>query len=778
MKKAEPDLYTLPQEEDSNITQQIISKYVPYWPLYILAVLLALVGAYVYLHYVTPVYEASATMIVKDERRGTNDMEFLDQINQIAGKKFVENEIEVLQSRALMENVVKRLSLYAPITQKGKVKEGDAYLLSPVTVSVLNPDSIVEVDEVNFTYDKTSNTVTLNGKDKYPVGQFVSTEYGTLKFSPNKYYRPNAESSKQLYFSLIEPSNVAEDYRKGLKAVAGQQSAIVNISCKDIIPQRAVDILNLLIVEYNETTISDKNTLAKSTLSFLNERLGILGRDLDSIQRKMQQYKSGRGAVDVSAQSQILLQNMSGVGAKLGEVDNQLAMLGTLERSVTTKLSEGGIVPATIGLNDPMLTNLTTKLYTAEMEYDRLKKTMGENNPLLQAKADEINKMRPSILENIQSQKQSLNASRSSLYSTSSGYNSLLSTVPTKERDLLEISRDQAIKSQIYSFLLQKKEETELNLASVVASSKTVDKALAGKDPVSPKKKLIYLMAIAGALGLCIGVITIKDFFTGKILYRTEIEKMTSVPIIGEVAFDKSQSPIVIERGTRSFIAEEFRKLRISLSFLGIDSSHKKILVTSSISGEGKSFVAANLAVSISLTGKKVALVDLDLNNPTLSKILNVNQEFGATEVLAGEKKVEEVIKHSDVYENLYFISTGHLPENPTEFLANGRVNSMINYLESNYDMVIIDTSPSVLVTDAYLLSGLCDATLYIIRHNYTPKMLVRRIDENNRINPLHNPAIIFNGVKIRGIFKNNYGYGYDYVYGNKERGGKAKKVS
>lgn len=778
MKKAEPDLYTLPQEEDSNITQQIVSKYMPYWPLYILAVLLALVGAYVYLHYVTPVYEASATMIVKDERRGTNDMEFLDQINQIAGKKFVENEIEVLQSRALMENVVKRLNLYAPITQKGKVKEGDAYLLSPVTVQTLNPDSIVEVDEVNFTYDKTSNTVTLNGKDKYPVGQFVSTEYGTLKFLPNKYYRPNAESSKQLYFSLIEPSNVAEDYRKGLKAVAGQQSAIVNISCKDIIPQRAVDILNLLIVEYNETTISDKNTLAKSTLSFLNERLGILGRDLDSIQRKMQQYKSGRNAVDVSAQSQILLQNMSGVGAKLGEVDNQLAMLGTLERSVTTKLSEGGIVPATIGLNDPMLTNLTTKLYTAEMEYDRLKKTMGENNPLLQAKADEINKMRPSILENIQSQKQSLNASRSSLYSTSSGYNSLLSTVPTKERDLLEISRDQAIKSQIYSFLLQKKEETELNLASVVASSKTVDKALAGKDPVSPKKKLIYLMAVAGALGLCIGVITIKDFFTGKILYRTEIEKMTSVPIIGEVAFDKSQSPIVIERGTRSFIAEEFRKLRISLSFLGIDSSHKKILVTSSISGEGKSFVAANLAVSISLTGKKVALVDLDLNNPTLSKILNVNQEFGATEVLAGEKKVEEVIRHSDVYENLYFISTGHLPENPTEFLANGRVNSMINYLESNYDMVIIDTSPSVLVTDAYLLSGLCDATLYIIRHNYTPKMLIRRIDENNRINPLHNPAIIFNGVKIRGIFKNNYGYGYDYVYGNKERGGKAKKVS
>lgn len=777
MKKAEPDLYSLPQEEESNIGQQIISKYIPYWPLYILATLLALVAAYVYLHFATPVFEASATMIVKDERRGTND-QILDQINQLSSKKFVENEIEVIQSRALMETVVKKLHLYAPMVQKGKVKEADAYLLSPIVVEVSNPDSIIEVDKVYFSYDKNSKTVTLNGKDKYPIGSFVNTEYGMLRFSPNKYYRPSAETERQFYFSLVEPSNVAEDYRHGLKAAAGQQSAIVNITCKDIIPQRAVDVLNDLIDEYNLSTISDKNSLAKSTLSFLNERLGILGRDLDSIQKKMQQYKTGSDAVDVSAQGQIFLQNVSAVDQKLGDVNNQMAMLSTLEKSVSNKMTEGGIVPATVGLNDPMLTNLTTKLYNAELEYDKLKKTMGENNPLLQAKADEINKMRPSILENIQNQKASLAASKASLYSTSGGYNSLLRSVPKKERDLLEISRDQAIKNQIYQFLLQKKEETELNLAQTSASVRTVDKAKAGKDPVSPKTKLIYLMAVAGILGLCIGVITIKDLFTGKIMYRTEIEKMTSVPIIGEVAFDKSQSPIVIERGTRSFIAEEFRKLRISLSFLGIDSSHKKILVTSSISGEGKSFVAANLAVSISLTGKKVALVDLDLNNPTLSKILNVNQEFGAAEVLAGEKKVEEVIKHSEVYENLYFISTGHLPENPTEFLANGRVNSMINYLDNNYDVVIIDTSPSVLVTDAYLLSGLCDATLYIVRHNYTPKMLVKRIDESNRINPLHNPAIIFNGVKIRGIFKNNYGYGYDYVYGNKGRGDKAKKVS
>ncbi|MGH2565434.1 MAG: tyrosine-protein kinase family protein, partial [Ginsengibacter sp.] len=233
---------------------------------------------------------------------------------------------------------------------------------------------------------------------------------------------------------------------------------------------------------------------------------------------------------------------------------------------------------------------------------------------------------------------------------------------------------------------------------------------------------------------------------------------------------------IVIEKGRRSFVAEEFRKLRVSLSFLGINSMHKKILITSSISGEGKSFISTNLAISLALTGKKVILVDLDLNNPTIAKILNVAREDGITEFLTGEKEPEEIIRRVSAHENLFFISAGNLPENPSELLANGKVKEIIDYLDNVFDVVIIDTSPIVLVTDGYILTGLCDATLYVVRHKYTPKMLIRRIDENNQINPINNPAIVFNGVKARGFFKNNYGYGYDYVYGNKERGTNEKK--
>jgi capsular exopolysaccharide synthesis family protein len=271
-------------------------------------------------------------------------------------------------------------------------------------------------------------------------------------------------------------------------------------------------------------------------------------------------------------------------------------------------------------------------------------------------------------------------------------------------------------------------------------------------------------------LGICFAIITILESFTGKVLYRSEVESRTSIPIIGEIAFDKSKKPIVIEAGRRSFIAEEFRKLRISLSFLGINSNHKKILVTSSISGEGKSFIAANLAISLALTGKKVVLVDMDLNNPTLAKILDVENGEGVTQFLTGEKEPEEIIRRVGEHENLFFVSSGYIPENPSELLSNGKVKDFIDYLDNAFDLVIIDTSPLVLVTDGYLLTGLCDATLFVIRHKYTPKMLIKRIDVNNHINPINNPAIIFNGVKVRGFFKNNYGYGYDYVYGNKQR--------
>jgi capsular exopolysaccharide synthesis family protein len=760
------------EEKEDSMMQQFVSKYLPYWPLFLIAVTAAIGLAYLYLRYTTPVYQATATIIIKDEKKGNEESKLVESLDQISSKKIVENEIEVIQSRKLMENVITNLGLYAPVYKNGDVHDVLAYTSSPISVVALFPDSLRSFKRIDLNYNENNQQVILNHHYRYPLDSFVNSPFGRLKFIRNKYFEADT-STKQLYFTLDNPKYLVSSFLSGLKAEAASKlSSIVDLSYRDVSPLRAENILNELINAYQESANAEKNNLARNTLNFVNTRLALVSHDLDSIEKKVQQFKSGNQAVDISAQGQLFLQNVSANDQKLGDVNTQIAVLDKVENFVKSNTnSPTGIVPSTLGVSDPMLNKLIDELYTTELQYDNLKKTVGENNPALLALQSKINKIKPSILSNIKSQQQSLNATRNNILATNGAYNSVLQAVPQKERELLDISRQQQIKSNLYSFLLQKREESEIAYASAVSNSRVVDYAQASPDPVSPKRMLIYIIFIVLFLGICGAVIFVKEYLTGKVLYRHEIESLTSIPIIGEVAFDKSKDKIVIEKGTRSFVAEEFRKLRISLSFLGIDSNHKKILITSSISGEGKSFISANLAVSLSLTGKKVVLVDMDLNNPTIDKILHVNREEGVTEFLEGEKDPEEIIKHVDAHENLFFISAGAvLPENPSELLANGKVNELINYLDNIFDIVVIDTSPMVLVTDGYLLTGLCDATLYVIRHGYTPKMLIKRIDENIYINPINNPAIIFNGVKMRGFFKNNYGYGYDYVYGNKDR--------
>ena len=450
-----------------------------------------------------------------------------------------------------------------------------------------------------------------------------------------------------------------------------------------------------------------------------------------------------------------------------------------VQKFVQNKDNNAAIVPSTLGVTDPVLSQLMTNLYTNQLEYEKLKKTVAENNPLLVSVRDQIEKIKPDILSNIESHKRNLEASKGNLSSTNNSYNSVLQNIPAKEKQLLEISRAQAIKQNIYSFLLQKREESALSYASFDLDSRVIDNAQASYTPVFPPKAMfIYLASFVMALIFTIGLVTARDVLNTKILYRSDLEKLTTFPIIGEIAYKKTKSPIVIREGKRTFIAEEFRKIRVALSFLGVGEKSKKILVTSSIPGEGKSFVAVNLAIGLALTGKKVVLVDLDLNNPVLGHILDMDTDVGISDYLTDEKEPEEIIKRVEFNENLFFVPTGTLPDGPSELLSNGRIKDILSYLDNVFDFVIIDSAPVFAVTDTHLLSDYCDATLYVVRHNYTPKVLIKRLVEINKINPLINPAIIFNGVKPRGFFNRKNGYGYGYVYDYKQKPVKSKKSS
>ncbi len=773
-------------EDEESLLQQVASKYLPYWPWFLLAFAVAIGGAYGYLKFATPLYEAKAAILIKDEKKGNEESKMAASLNLISSNVIVENEVEVLQAYSLMKKVVNALHLYAPVFEEGKLHPVSAYGNSPVMIEVPSPDSIRQFSnrdsikkysKIYFSYDENDQSVIV-GKNQFPVHQFVNTPYGTLKFVPNSSYHKE-DKPVSYYFTLINPATVVSDLLGSLKVEsAGKLSSIINLSYRDAVPERAEDVLSQLIKTYRQSEINEKDTLAKNTLVFVEERLRVASNDLDSIEKKIQEFKSGKGAVDISTQGQLYLQNVSANDQKLSEVNTQISELDQVEKFVKNNEYGGAIVPfsVAVGVSNPVLSQLIDQLYTTELQYEKLKKTVGENNPNLVAIQDQINKIKPNILQNIQSQKQSLLAARQNINATNGSYNSILQTVPQKERQLLDISREQQIKSNIYAFLLQKREESALAYASTVSSNRIVDEAHTLPDPVSPKKMVVYLIALVACLGVTVAVISMKESLLGKVQYRSEVESRTTIPIIAEIDFDKSKSPVVITSGKRSFLSEQFRKLRISLSFLGIDNSHKKILVISSIPGEGKSFIAANLAVSIAHTEKKVVLVDLDLNNPTLSTILNADHEHGVTEFLSGEKEPEEIINRNPDHENLFFISAGTIPENPSELLSAEKAKELLDYLENIFDVVVIDTSPVGLVNDGYILTGLCDATLYVVRHNYTPKTLIKKIDENNRINPITNPAIVFNGVKTRGFLRNYYGYGYQYGYGNKKKP-KTKKL-
>lgn len=762
-----------PKPASKNLLNDVFFKYLPYWPLFIITLIIAVAGGWFYLRSAIPQYETGASIMLKDESKGAYEGMTINALDKLSDKKIIENELKVLQSRALMHDVVTRLHLYASFYEDGDMKALPAYVTSPVTLEAAEPDALKASKKVPFTFNGKDSSVTMGGKT-YALNQFGESEFGKIRFIRNKNFAYKAE--KPLFFTICK-ARMAADQLGGIKAILGRESTIISLSYTTPDPKLGEDVLNELIKAYDRANITEKNRLAANTESFVRARLDSVQTEIDAINQKKQSYKTSTGAINTSSQGELFLKSVNENDQKMSEVSMQLSVLNQVEKYVKSKDNTGGIVPSTLGVKDGMLSKLVEDLYDTEINYEKLKKTSGENNPITTSVKDKMDKMRPGILENINNQRNNLEASRANLSSSNNVYTSMLSTIPQKERDLIDIDRELTIKLGIYNFLRQRLEESGLAHADISTGARVVDPAQSTPFPVSPNGKMIYIVAFVFGLGLPAGFIAAKEMLNRKVMFRAEIEKLTSVPIIGEIIHDTSKTPLVILEGKRTFIAEQFRRIRTSLSYLGLNSQKKKILITSSLSGEGKSFVATNLALSLALAGKKVVLLEFDLANPSLSNKLGVSYEMGASTYLWGEAEPEEIIKRTSVNENLFFIPSGPLPENPSELLMSDRVKELLEYLDAIFDIVIIDSAPAGLLSDAYVLSPMCDATLYVVKHKYTPKLNLERLDEENSVNTLKNMGIIFNGIRSRGFTKNGYGYGYGYGYiQNKDKREKRRK--
>ncbi len=750
------------QKTQNSFISTLKFRYLPYWPLFAILLIICVACAFVYVNITPPVYNVSATMSVKDERKGVEDSKLMESLNVYNEKTIVENETEVLHSKTLMREVVRNLYLYAPVSEKGRFRVASAYTTSPVTIEAQNPDKLTPTDNIYFLYSKSAGGQVHIGKSVYPINQWIKTPYGILKFEKNKNQTSQAKDS--LFFSLNNVEKVANDLVLGLEvSTSSKASTIMDLTFKDEVPKRGEDVLNNLIITYNKASIKEKNVLAGTTLKFLDDRLQQVSDELSGIETKIQQFKAQKGVVDLSEQGRLYLENVGQNDQKSADIGMQMAVLDQVENFAKKSNTQEGIVPSTAGLDDPALGKLVEDLYTSELEYDKMRKTTGDNNPIVLSLRDRVEKIKPSILQNIQSQRSSLQASRKNIAATNGNYNSTLQAIPQKEKELLEISRQQAIKSSVYSFLLQKREETALTLASAVADSRVVDTAQADEFPESPKKSFAYLAALVAALGLGAVFISAKDLFSSKILFRNDIEDNFQLPVVAELTNVKTKDPIAISTPDNYYITEQFRHLRASIGLFSNRSKlQKKILVTSSITGEGKSFVSSNLAVSLAATRKKVVMVDLDLRNPKSTHIFNVNGKIGTINFLEGECAIESIVNETS-YKNLSVIPVGVGSTDPTELLLDEKLNDLFLHLEKEFDYIIVDTAPVDPVADAYLLSEYCDMTLFVVRHGYTPKAMIQSLEESGKIKDLKNPLIVFNSVKGRGFFKKGYGRGYGY---------------
>ena len=753
------------ERPETNLLIQILQRYLPFWPLFVIAIGIGLAISWYNLRSQTKIYLASAKVLLKDPNKNGGDSKVLDALNIFSEKKIVENEIIVLRSSSLMEEVVDSLDLYATVYNEGKVRVEELYKdNSPIWFRALDRDSIMGGGKQYFSVDWRKGNVKIAGQE-VPFNSTLNIGGTSYHVIPNPTYNQHL-SGKNYYAVFNTVPDAAADIIGNLKANAtSTTSTVIELKLESPEPNKANDILNKLFKVYNRNAIEDKNVIAAKTLNFIQERLQFVIGQLDSVEKNIQSYKTKEGIYNLGSQAELYLGTVKELDKKNSDVEIQMDVLREVQNYVNNKGRRPGTVPSQLLISDPTLTSLLQKLYEAEFQYDKTAAINGEKSDAVIMAAQSVDRIKGDIRENLGSIRDNLQTVKSNVSGNIAMNNGMLSTIPQKERGLLDISRQQAIKNNIYTFLLQKREETALSSASTTADLRVLEKASAS-GPIRPVPKNFYMMGFLLGLLAAALIVLLREQFNRKILFRTEIEDKTKVPILAEIMQTPSKDTIAISEGKRTIIAEQFRSMRTNLAFMGMNEEHKTLLVTSSISGEGKSFIALNLAMSITLTGKRVALMEMDLRKPKLSKYLGISRDPGISNYLINMSNIEEIIKVTD-YPNLFVVSAGPIPPNPTELIGSPKFVSMMEELKTRFDYIIIDSAPIGPVTDSQLLAVYADTTVYVVRHGLTPKVFLRMINDLYEQKKFNNMAIVFNGLKKRGISFLSYGYGYSsYGYG------------
>ncbi|KQS30689.1 polysaccharide biosynthesis tyrosine autokinase [Dyadobacter sp. Leaf189] len=748
------------EEPEFNLKEYIV-RYVRYWYLFPIFLAIALTAAFFYLQITQPIYNTRTSILIKDENKGLsgNQGDILSELSsQFGGNKLVENELEIIKSQTLMEQVIKELSLDVSYTSKNGLRTINLYKASPVVVKpeVITPFGLKKplvihiVDSTHFRFNDEEKLFEFNQRFNNAWGAFVVSKGIVSEYD-------------EIDIHFMDTKLLAEGMLNRLSVTQPNiKSTVLQLDFEDTNVQRSKDVLNKLLDVYVQSSLSDKNSEASNTLKFIENRLGLITGELGDVEKDVESYKTEKGITDISAESQLFLENIKENDSKLNEVNTKISILESVDNYIQNS-GEGAVAPATYMIDDPVLVSLLTRFNELELQRERYARTTSPNNPLLQTINTQLEGTRQSIRENVQNLKRGMAVTKRNLEGINSRFSAGLRSIPKKEREFVGIKRQQSIKEELYLYLLQKREETALAYASTVTDSRLIDAPISTFNPIRPKKSLIWLGAGIAGIILPIFLINILFMLNNTVQRREEIERIAHTSILGEIGLMKSVvngvsgEDSIIKMTSRSAVAEQFRALRTNLQYLG-DGNCRVIMLTSSIGGEGKSFISINLAASLAYSDKRVLLIGLDLRKPTLHERLGISNKTGASNSLIGQGGSEDFIQSTGVHPKFNVLTSGPIPPNPSELLSNGKLPILLNELREKYDYILIDSPPFGLVTDSSLIAEHVDATLYIVRFNYTILDHLKRIGDLQRAKRFANLSIIFNGV--------NYGAGYGYGYG------------
>jgi tyrosine-protein kinase Etk/Wzc len=766
-------------EQELNL-RAVLDNYLTHWRWFLLGVIVSLAIAFVYLRYSIPQYQATTTILVKDEKKGG----MLSELSAFADmglggglKSNVDNEIEILKSRTLVESTVKKMDLNVTLIVKGKIINSELFDKLPIVVAFLNKNPEFYEAKVALKFQElSSNTfqlgneisndtlkVMLGDKKVFRYGELIKTQYGDLIIEKSINKKDQFKEDEKMITIVISPlENVVENFRSRLKVTPlSKTSSVVELSIVDPVMEKAEVFLDNLVQIYNEDAVADKNFISENTSLFIANRLKLITEELDGVEQDVERFKKSNNLTDIESEAKLFIEGSSEYSKKAIEAEIQLNVVSSL-LDYMKRSTNSDLLPTNIINGSSDASGLIVSYNQLILDRNRILKSATDVNPTVVKLDQEISSLKSNVYASLVRLQSNLNIQKRDLHSNENVLNSKIGKIPVQERQFRVIARQQKVKEELYLYLLQKREETAITLSATEPNARVIDAAKASKIPVAPKKNIIYLAALLLGLLVPFGVIYLMDLLDTKIKSRLDLDGKTLIPFIGDVPTSDSPSEI-IKSESRTSSAEALRIIRTNLEFMVSKVANdraKTIFLTSTFPKEGKTFVSVNLAATFALSGKRVLLIGMDIRNPKLDEYL-VLPDYGVTNYLSSnDLKIEDLVVKQNGFENFFVIPAGIIPPNPAELLMSKKVDTFFETLKEQFDYIIVDTAPVSLVTDTLLIAKHADCFIYVARANFLEKRMLNIPNGLFKERKLPNMCMLLNDTD------STKGYGYGYGYG------------